>query len=190
MPEARLTPRQEKWFASVQASLVKTTGKTLAQWVEIAKTCPETAHRARLAWFKAEHGLLQNYASYVLGEAFPSVMAWTDSDGLIDALWTDPAKRAMFEAVREAVTALPDVVMGPRKSYTAFSRSVQFAAARPDKKGGIMLGLKLPLDADPRLLPRAKSESWAEKLMSLPIADAAGVDGGVKALLKQAWERS
>ena len=33
MAEARLTPRQEKWFASVQASLVKNTGKTLAQWV-------------------------------------------------------------------------------------------------------------------------------------------------------------
>jgi len=190
MTEARLTPRQEKWFASVQASLVKNTGKTLAQWVEIAKTCPETAHRARLAWLKAEHGLLQNYASYVLGESFPSPMPWNDSDGLLDALWTDPGKRAMFEAVRAAATALPDVVMGPRKSYTAFSRNTQFAAARPDKKGGIMLGLKLSLDADPRLQPRAKSESWAEKLVSLPIADVAGVDDGVKGLLKQAWERS
>ena len=133
---------------------------------------------------------MQNYASYVLGEAFPSGMAWDDGDGLLDALWADPAKRAMFEAVRAAATALPDVVMGPRKSYTAFSRKIQFAAARPDKKGGILLGVNLPLDADPRLLPRGKSESWAEKLMSLPIADAAGVDDGVKALLKQAWERS
>jgi len=91
--------------------------------------------------------------------------------------------------VRDAATALPDVVMGPRKSFTAFSRNVQFAAARPDKKGGIMLGLNLPLDADPRLLPRAKSESWAEKLVSLPLADVAGVDDGVKALIRQAWER-
>jgi hypothetical protein len=189
MSEARLTPRQEKWFASVQASLVKNTDKTLAQWVEIAKTCPETAHRARLAWFKAEHGLLQNYASYVLGEAFPSVMPWTDSDGLLNALWTDPAKTAIFEAVRAAATALPDVIMGPRKSYTAFSRKVQFAAARPDKKGGIMLGVNVPIDVDARLQPRGKSESWAEKLVSLPIADVAGVDDGVKALLRQAWER-
>ena len=46
-----------------------------------------------------------------------------------------------------------------------------------------MLGVNLPLDADPRLQPRAKSESWAEKLVSLPIADVAGVDDGVKALL-------
>ena len=190
MAEARLTPRQEKWFASVQASLAKTTGKTLAQWVEIAKTCPETAHRARLAWFKAEHGLLQNYASYVLNETFGRTMAWDDADGMLDALWTDPGKRAAFEAVRAVATGLPDVVMGPRKSFTAFSRNVQFAAARPDKKGGIMLGLKLPLDADPRLQPRAKSESWAEKLVSLPVADAAAVDDEVKKLIKQAWALS
>jgi predicted transport protein len=189
MPAVGLSPRQEKWFASVQASLAKNTGKTLEQWVEIAKTCPETAHRARLAWFKAEHGLLQNYASHVLAEAFGGGMAWADEDALVDALWTDPAKRAIFDAVREAALALPDVVMGPRKSYTAFSRKIQFAAARPDKKGGIVLGVNLPLDADPRLLPRAKSESWAEKLVSLPIADVAGVDDRVRVLLKQAWER-
>ena len=189
MAEAHLSPRQEKWFASVQASLATKTGKTLEDWLAVARTCPETAHRARLAWFKAEHGLLQNYASYVLGEAFGRSMAWSETDALLDALWTDLGKRAAFEAVREAATALPEVVMGPRKSFTAFSRKVQFAAARPDRKGGILLGLNLPLDADPRLLPRAKSESWAEKLVSLPIADAAGVDDGVKALVKQAWAR-
>ena len=37
-----LTERQKKWFASVEASLERDTGKTLAQWVKIAKTCPET----------------------------------------------------------------------------------------------------------------------------------------------------
>ena len=40
MPAVGLSPRQEKWFASVQASLAKNTGKTLEQWVEIAKTWP------------------------------------------------------------------------------------------------------------------------------------------------------
>ena len=189
MPAVGLSPRQEKWFASVKASLAKNTGKTLEEWVEIANTCPETAHRKRLAWFKAEHGLLQNHASQVLAEAFGGGMGWDDESALVDALWTDPGRRAIFEAVREAALALPDVVMGPRKSFTAFSRKVQFAAARPDKKGGIVLGVNLPLDADSRLLPRAKSESWAEKLVSLPIADAAAVDDGVKGLIKQAWER-
>ena len=42
-----LTPRQEKWFASVRASLERDTGKSLAEWVAIARKCPETKSRAR-----------------------------------------------------------------------------------------------------------------------------------------------
>ena len=37
-----LTDRQKKWFASVEASLERDTGNTLAQWAKIAKACPET----------------------------------------------------------------------------------------------------------------------------------------------------
>jgi hypothetical protein len=189
MAEPHLSPRQQKWFATVQANLEKNTGKTLAEWVEIAKTCPETAHKARLAWFKEKHGLLQNHASQVIGEAFGSKMAWNEPDALVAELWADPEKRAIFDAVQAAATALPDVVMGPRKSYTAFSHKIQFAAARPDKKGGAILGLAVPLDASPRLSPRKSSESWAEKLVSLPLATPADVDDKVRALLKLAWER-
>ena len=189
MAEPHLSPRQQKWFATVQANLEKNTGKTLAEWVEIAKTCPETAHKARLAWFKEKHGLLQNHASHVISEAFESRMAWNEPDTLVDALWADPKKRAIFDAVQTVAMALPDVVMGPRKSYTAFSRKIQFVAARPDKKGGAMLGLHVPLDASPRLSPRKSSESWAEKLVSLPLAGPGDVDDEVKALVKQAWER-
>ncbi|HEX5262572.1 MAG TPA: hypothetical protein VFW13_03545 [Phenylobacterium sp.] len=44
-----LTPRQEKWFASVKASLERDTGKSLDEWVAIARTCPETRPKARAA---------------------------------------------------------------------------------------------------------------------------------------------
>lgn len=74
MTDPHLTVRQRKWFASVQAGLERDTGKSLKEWIEIARTCPEAATGARLRWFKETHGLLQNRASYVLGEAFPSAM--------------------------------------------------------------------------------------------------------------------
>jgi hypothetical protein len=189
MAEPHLSPRQEKWFASVVAGLERDTGKSLDQWVAIARTCPETTHRARLAWFKAEHGLLQNRAAQVLGAAFGGEMRWDQPDALIDALWTDPDRRTIFETMRAAAMALPDVVMGPRKSFTAFSRKIQFAAARPDKARGAVLGLAVPLDASPRLAPRTSSESWAEKLVSLPLEASGEVDDEVGALIKLAWER-
>ena len=57
---AVLTERQKKWFATVQANLEKNTGKPLADWIEIMKTCPETAPRAQAAWLKAEYGVGQD----------------------------------------------------------------------------------------------------------------------------------
>ena len=61
-----LTEQQKNWMAKVAASLETSTGKTLAQWVEIAKLNPETKPRARVTWMKQHHGLGQNYAMQVL----------------------------------------------------------------------------------------------------------------------------
>ncbi len=188
MAEPHLTERQQKWFASVRAGLERDTGKTMAEWVAIAGACPETAHRARLKWFKEVHGLAQNRASQVLSEAFETGMGWDQPDALVAALWADPAARAIFEAVRETVTALPEVVMGARKTYTAFSRKVQFCALKP-VKAGASLGLAVPAEASPRLTPRGKSENWSDRLAAnLLLKAPAEVDGEVENLLRQAWE--
>ncbi len=77
---SNVTERQAKYFESMRASLEAATGRSLAAWVEIAKTCPETKHRARLKWFKEIHGLLQNRASLVIDEAFGSTMPWREAE--------------------------------------------------------------------------------------------------------------
>ena len=190
MAEPNLTERQQKWFASVRGSLERETGKTLAQWVAIAKTCPETGHRARLKWLKDEHGLLQNRASHVLSEAFESGGGWSEPGALIDALWTDPASRAIFQAIDARTSAMPDAIRTARKGYTAWSRKVQFAAARPVKGGKAMLGLAVTPDINPRL-EAVKNESWSERLKArLSLASPSEVDDDIAALLKTAWERS
>jgi len=191
MAEPHLTERQRKWFASVRANLERDTGRSLAEWAAIARTCPETGHRARQAWLKQNYGLLQNRAAYVLSEAFGSEMPWDDPDPLIDALWTDRASRAIFEAVRAKALALADVVVGPRKGFTAFSRKVQFAAARPVKGGTAILGLAVTPEVDPILAPRRKSEPLNERLQSVaPLVSVEAVDARIERLLKTAWERS
>ena len=187
--ENRLSEPQEKWFTSVRAGLERETGKSLAEWIEIAKTCPETGHRARLKWFKETHNLLQNRASYVLSSAFPPVMGWSEPDSLRDALWADPAARAIYAAVASAVEVLPNVVAGQRKGYSAWSRKHQFAAIRPTKRAAL-LGLALPVETDARLRT-PKNEGWSERLKScLTLASPSDVDTSVEALLKQAWAAS
>jgi hypothetical protein len=185
-----LTERQKKWFASVQASLERDTGKTLAEWVAIARACPETKHGARVRWLKAEHGLGVNRAAHVLSEAFPSTMSWYEPDKLRAALWTDPASTAILEAVAAAVADLPDLVTGQRKGFTAWSRKVQFAALKPVRGGTAVLGLAVTADASPRLA-EPRNEGWSERLKAkLPLSDPASVDDEIRALLRAAWERS
>lgn len=189
-PPVGLTPRQQKWFASVQASLERDTGKTLDEWVAIAKTCPETKPRARSDWLREHHGLGVNRAAHVLSVAYPSPDSWDDPGPLRAALWTDPASTAIFEAIERAATVLPDVITGQRKAFTAFSREFQFASVKPIKGGKAMLGLAVTPDADPRL-QAPKNEGWSERLKSkLLLERPAQVDASVAALLKAAWERS
>ena len=185
-----LTERQKKWFASVEASLERDTGKTLAEWVTIARTCPETTPRKRVEWLREHHGLGVNRIAHVLSAAFPPQMGWDDADGLRAALWKDPASTAIFEAVEAAVAGFPGLVTGQRKGFSAWSRNFQFASVRPIKGGKARLGLCVAPDADPRLAP-PKNEGWSERLKAAVTLDSpADVDANLKALLQKAFDNS
>ena len=115
-------------------------------------------------------------------------MAWRDADKLIALLWTDPASKAIFQAV-DAAAAAHEVIQTARKGYTAWSRKVQFAAARPVKGGKVMLGLALAPTPTPASAPR--NEDWSERLKSRTLLSApAEVNGEIETLLRAAWERS
>jgi hypothetical protein len=190
MSEPNMSEWQRKWFETGRANLEKETGRSLDEWVAIARTCPEAAHRARLRCFKDNYGLLQNRASMVLNRAFPSDTGWNEPEKLRVALWTDPASTAILEAVEKLVKALPDVSNGQRKGYSSWSHRVQFVAVRPARGGAAILGLAADAEASPRLRP-AKNEGWSERLKSAStLASATEVDGEIEALIRRAWERS
>jgi hypothetical protein len=190
MAHANLTDRQARWFASVREGLERDTGRTLTEWAQIARQCPETGHRARLKWLREHHGLLQNRASQVLDAAFPADKGWSDPASLATQLWPDAVGGEILTAVRAVALALPEALETQRKTYTAWSRRVQFAALRPLRNGGAMLGLAVPPDAALGLQPRA-SESWSERLTARrELTSAAALDAQVRALLEAAWERA
>ena len=185
-----LTLRQRKWFQSVQASLERDTGKTLDEWVAIARTCPETTSGKQSGWLRDHHGLGVNRAAHVLSVAFPSAARWDDADALRAALWSDPKATAILQAVEAAVAGLPDLVTGQRKGFTAWSRDFQFAAIKPVKGGTAVLGLAVGPDASPRL-SAPRNEGWSERLKAkVVITSPAQVDAEIISLLKAAWEAS
>lgn len=187
---ANLTERQKKWFASVQANLEAQTGKPLGDWIEIVKGCPETAPLARSAWLKSEYGVGQNHAAHILSAVDPGGLGWDNPEGLRDALWKDTGSLAILEAVERIAAGVDGVVPTQRKGYSAWSRSVQFAAMRPLKGGRALLGLKLEPEASGRLTASVRKESWSERLMAVvELDDAVAVDAEITRAFAAAAER-
>lgn len=189
-PGKTLTEQQQKWFASIIASMRAETGKTLEEWVEIAKTTPETAHGGRVKWFKAEHGLGQNRASVVLMKAFPAEGPAFSETGARDALWKNLGQRTILEAIEARLEGWDGLVSPQRKGYTPWARAYTFASAKPIK-GGVLLGLAVPAAADARLTASRGKEGWSDRLTAtVLLTDAEDVDDGLEDLLKSAFDAS
>jgi hypothetical protein len=186
-----MSGRSAAWMAAVRASLERDTGKTLDQWVKIAKTCPESTAQKRRLWLKENHGLGANRAAQIFSVAFPSGPTWDQPDALLDLLWKDKNGRAIYEAVAKLVRkAFPEVIIGPRKSFVTFSRGIQFAGILPAKDGKAELGLPLPVSTSKRLTPMKSGRPWAEKHTAiLVLTSPKEVDAEVKRLLTLAWDK-
>lgn len=188
-PAPALTPRQEKWFATVKANFEAKTGKSLEAWQKILAACPETTSGKQARWLKQHHGVGVNHAAYIIS-SIADHTHWDDPDALLDALWKDATARRIYEAVAKSARAIKGTIVGPRKTFVAFSREFQYAAAKPSKEG-VRLGLAVPPAASKRLSPPKKSEGWSERLKSVLVLTKPGdVDAEVKALLKKAFEAS
>lgn len=184
--------RLQKYFASLEANIAEATGKTVAQWVKIAKTCPETKPRARLAWFKTRHGLGQNRASLILWRAFGgNSLGEEDPNKLMDALFVKFAdQRALYDKVAAFVKKLGQGTSSPRKSYAALYHLKQYGAIKPSKQG-LMIGLalhKYPKTA--RLIDVKKLGGGERNKKALVLASAKDFDAEAKALLKAAYDEN
>ncbi len=184
-----VTSRQANWFAKVRQGIEDDTGKKIEEWVVIARACPELAHNERLKWFKKEHGLGANRASIILSAAFDTGLGWDNPEALLNELWKKPELRAIYNAIENYVKTLDDVIVGPRKSFSGFSRKYQFAAVRP-----VRATVRLGLAIDPVIykLERSKSsDSWSERLVSVVVVSTpTEVNAELKQLIKTAWEGS
>ncbi|MBS0483478.1 MAG: DUF4287 domain-containing protein [Proteobacteria bacterium] len=189
--DANLTEQQKKWFASVREGLERDTGKTLDQWVKIARTCPETKPGARTKWLKEKHGIGVNRAATIFDAAFPGDGAgWDDPEKLIAGLWKNPDQLKVHDALVAHVSNIKGAIVGEKKSFTSFSHNYQFAAARPTKDG-VRLGMAVDPKSSKRLQPPKKNEGWSDRNKSVTVLSSTkDIDAELKKLLKAAFDAS
>jgi hypothetical protein len=182
-----------QYMAALEANLHKATGKTLAQWVKIAKTCPRTKPREQLKWFKDEHGLGQARAGLVLARAFGgSTFGDDDPNELIDGLFAKSFadQRALYEKVAAFAAKLGEGTISPRRGYVALYRLKQYGAIKPSKKG-LLIGLAMKKYPKSDKLVDVKTLGGGDRIkQALLLPALKDLNGEAKKLLKQAYDEN
>lgn len=186
--------RGQKWVAGVEANLEKATGKTLSEWVKIAKTCPEEKPMPRLKWFKQAHGLSMARAAVVIEKAFGAdAFGRSDPETLIKNLFSSKTfapQRAIYDAVEKYVQKLNGAILSPRNGYVALYRLKQFGAIKPSKDG-LLVGLAMKkYPKSPKFVDVTNLGGGDRTKKAVLLASAKAFDGEAKELIKAAWDES
>lgn len=185
----KLTERSAKWVDTVVANCKANTGRTLAQWVALARKSQATDPRAARAWAK-EQGLSTVYQSAVVEALFPSS---SGDDTLVDDQYSGAkaSLRRIYDALVRAARAFGrDVEVMPRRSQVTFSRATSFAVIRAATRDRIDVALKLHGEKPTsRLVADAKAmKSDPSHVVAVRAPDE--VDKELVAWLREAYDRA
>ena len=179
-------------FATMAENLRTKTGRTLDEWVAIARASGIGAHMALVNHLKAEHGLGHGYANMVVHAANASSSLSQDDDALVDAAF-DGAK-AHWRPFYDRLVALVggfggDVELAPKKGYVSLRRKKQFALLMPSTKDRFDIGLALKGEEPAGRLELAGS--WNAMVSHrVRIAADAEADEQVAGWLRAAYDRA
>lgn len=179
-------------FATMAENLRTKTGKTLDEWVAVARASGIGAHMALVNHLKAEHGLGHGYANMVVHAANASSSLSQDDGALVDAAF-DGAKahwRPLYDRLVALVQGFgDDVELAPKKGYVSLRRKKQFALLMPSTKDRFDIGLALKGEAPTGRLELAGS--WNAMVSHrVRIAADAEADGEVAGWLRAAYDRA
>lgn len=177
-------------LASMIANLPEKTGKTLEQWVALAKQTGGTKHGEIVNALKSAHGLTHGYANLVAHEVLKSAASHADAGDLVEAMHAGKKAglRPIYDALLKAALGFgKDIEPAPKKAYVSLRRKKQFAILQPSTADRIDLGLNLKgVPATDRLEAAGSWNSMCTHRVRLTAAKE--VDAEVKGWLRQAYD--
>jgi Domain of unknown function (DUF5655)/Domain of unknown function (DUF4287) len=174
------------------ANLKSKTGKTLEQWIGIAKKSGAARHSEIVKLLKTDHGLTHGFANLVAHKTLKSdAGSVSETTDLVAAQYSGDkaALLPIYEALVKSAKGFGDLEIAPKKAYVSLRRSKQFAIIQPSTKTRVDLGLNMKgVPAKGRL---EKSGSFNAMVSHRVRLEKAGdVDKDVKDWLKQAWSQA
>jgi len=178
--------------ATMKANLKEKTGRSLAQWVKIARSSKETKHGKVVQFLKQEHELTHGYANMVAHEMLQSSAVQADAGDLVETQYAGKKAelRPIYDALMKAVQAFGnDVEVAPKKAYVSLRRSKQFALIQPSTATRVDVGLCLKgVEPTDRLEASGSFNSMCSHRVRL--STPKDVNAELKRWLKQAYAAS
>src|SRR5688572_10417184 len=105
---------------SMFRNLEEKTGKSIEQWVTIAKKSGSSKHSEIVKHLKSDHGLTHGYANLVAHQTLQSAAVHADEDDLIESQYAGAkaALRPIYEKLMGEIRAFgSDLEVAPKKGY-------------------------------------------------------------------------
>lgn len=134
----------EEMAQAMIANMKEKTGKTLEQWIKIAKKSAAVKHGEIVKLLKAEHGMTHGFANLVAHKTLKSDAGSADTD--LVATQYSGAKadlRPIYDALIKAAKGCGEIEIAPKKAYVSLRRSKQFAIIQPSTRTRVDLGLNM-----------------------------------------------
>jgi hypothetical protein len=168
------------------------TGKSMSQWMGLAKASGLTKHGEIVKWLKGEHAVTHGYANLVAHQILNAGShAAPSNDALLDAQYAGKESlHPIYESLRATLEAFgSDVEFLPKKAYVSVRRSKQFALIQPSTKTRVDLGIQdKGRPAEGRL---EESGSWNAMVSHrVRLEGAADVDEELVGWLREAYEKA
>lgn len=179
--------------ASMIAAIREKTGKSLDEWVALAKKSGRAKHGELVAWLKTDHGFTHGYANLVAHTALQSDAGSriAAGDDLVAEMFAGDkaALRPIFDKLLHAILAFgSDIEQAPKKGYLSLKRKNQFATLHPSTKTRFDVGIKLKGVAPAGRLEAAGS--WNAMVTHRVRLESPGqVDAEVIGWLRQAYDQ-
>jgi predicted transport protein len=173
-------------------NLHKTTGKTLEEWITIAKKQNIAKHGEMLAFLKDNHGLSYGYANLVAHKAKGSDAGSAENqDELIENQYKGKEHfKPIYDKLMADIQRFgKDIEIAPKNAYVSLRRKKQFAILQPATKTRFEIGINLK-GQEPKGKLEAVPQANAMCSHKINLASLADIDKEVINWIKQAYDHA
>lgn len=172
-------------------NLLKITGKSLGQWIDIVKKQSFEKHGEIIKFLKEKHSLTHGYANLVAHKSKGSDAGSAENkEDLVEKQYK--GKEHFIPVYEKLLSEIMkfgnDIEVAPKNAYVAFRRKRQFAMLQPATKTRFEIGVNLKGEPN-----KGKLESAGSNLMcshKINIASESDIDKEVIDWIKISYERS